>query len=63
MSIHSRPIDYAARAAAHRRDDAAALAALLDLPVTVDAHGMARIPAHALREKLAVLLASVGGMR
>jgi hypothetical protein len=35
----------------------------LDLMVTVDRYGMAHIPAHALREKLAVLLASVGGMR
>jgi hypothetical protein len=63
MSSDSRPIDYAARAAAHRRDDAAALADMLDLMVTVDRYGMAHIPAHALREKLAVLLASVGGMR
>ena len=63
MSSHSRPIDYAARAAAHRRDDATALGALLDLPVTVDAHGMARIPAYALRERLAALLAPAGEAR
>jgi hypothetical protein len=59
----SRPVDYAALSIAHRREDAAALATMLDLMVTVDRHGMAHIPAQALREKLAALLAPAGEAR
>ncbi len=49
------PTDYETRNANANATDAAALAALLNLPVTVDKHGMARVNAAELLKVLSSL--------